>query len=185
MYPAGTYAVGPNAGLYHSLWQSYADHTSGTGNYLILNGFEDTAKIVWQSGALTLAAGTYTFSAWVANSCCNSGFSGTNYPPMLTFSGVVGDPVSQTVASPAGAWQQIFTTFTVGAGGATGNLTLMNAQGQGSGNDFGVDDIVLATGTAPGTIGDVPEAATWAMMVMGFGAIGAASRRRRTSLTFA
>jgi len=31
----------------------------------------------------------------------------------------------------------------------------------------------------------VPEAASWAMMVAGFGLMGAALRKRRTSITFA
>jgi len=48
--------------------------------------------------------------------------------------------------------------------------------------DFVIDRVFLAS-TADVT--GVPEAGTWAMMVVGFGAIGAASRRRRTSLTFA
>ena len=180
-YPAGTYAVGPDASFYHNLWQSYKDHTTGSGDYLIVNGDDNIASRVWQSDAITLAEGTYTFSAWVANSCCNSGFTGTNFPPQLSFSGIVGAPVTRTVASAAGVWQEVFTTFTVGAGGATGNLTLKNADGQGSGNDFGIDDIVLSAG-GPAA---VPEIGTWAMMMAGFGAIGAASRRRRTSLTFA
>jgi hypothetical protein len=33
--------------------------------------------------------------------------------------------------------------------------------------------------------GAVPETATWAMMIVGFGAVGASLRRRRTSVTFA
>jgi len=45
---------------------------------------------------------------------------------------------------------------------------------------FEVDNLAISANVV-----GVPEAATWAMMVLGFGAIGAASRRRRTSLTFA
>ena len=45
---------------------------------------------------------------------------------------------------------------------------------------FEVDNLSISS-----SVVGVPEAATWAMMVIGFGAIGAASRRRRTSLTFA
>ncbi len=38
----------------------------------------------------------------------------------------------------------------------------------------------------PAPVGSVPEAATWAMMLVGFGAMGAAMRRRpRTSISFA
>jgi len=182
-YPAGVYAIGTDAFLYHNLWVSYGDHTTGHGNYMIVNGYNDTSQIVWQSQSIALAEGDYTFSAWVANSCCNANFGGTNAPPELSFSGIVGDPVSETISTEvAGQWIQLFTTFHVGSGGATGNLTLKNAQGNTSGNDFGLDDIILAEGT---TAGSVPEAATWAMMLLGFGAIGAISRRGRTSLAFA
>ena len=43
---------------------------------------------------------------------------------------------------------------------------------------------VLATGTADGVppSGGVPEAATWAMMIAGFGMVGATMRRRRTAI---
>jgi hypothetical protein len=41
------------------------------------------------------------------------------------------------------------------------------------------------SGTMTFSAAAVPEAATWAMMLGGFGMIGAAMRRRRTSLSFA
>lgn len=41
---------------------------------------------------------------------------------------------------------------------------------------------ILVTGTANGETGAVPEPATWAMMLFGFGAIGFATRRRRNLL---
>jgi len=42
------------------------------------------------------------------------------------------------------------------------------------------------TGTATFTAGPVPEPATWGMVVLGFGAMGAAMRRRqRASVSFA
>jgi hypothetical protein len=46
---------------------------------------------------------------------------------------------------------------------------------------FEVDNLSIS----PNLASAAPEAGTWAMMLAGFGAIGAASRRRRTSLTFA
>ncbi len=36
-----------------------------------------------------------------------------------------------------------------------------------------------------GKVGAVPEPATWGMMILGFGAMGAAMRRRRTTVSFA
>lgn len=41
------------------------------------------------------------------------------------------------------------------------------------------------SGTATFSAGAVPEAASWTMMVAGFGVMGAMMRRRRTKLTFA
>jgi hypothetical protein len=45
--------------------------------------------------------------------------------------------------------------------------------------------IVDATFNLAPAAGGVPEAATWAMMLGGFGAVGAAMRRRRPHVTFA
>ncbi|MDZ7588255.1 MAG: PEPxxWA-CTERM sorting domain-containing protein [Parasphingorhabdus sp.] len=43
-----------------------------------------------------------------------------------------------------------------------------------------IDPIPYNAGYVPLGAGAVPEPATWAMMIFGFGAIGAAARKRRT-----
>ena len=56
-------------------------------------------------------------------------------------------------------------------------------------NTIEVKGFVKKSGSYSGTVtfqaSDVPEAATWGMMLAGFGMIGAAMRRRRTSVRFA
>jgi hypothetical protein len=80
------------------------------------------------------------------------------------------------------------TTWTLASGAhtfvadQTGTFTFAFSANGFPAKDFVIDRVFLAS-TADVT--GVPEAGTWAMMVVGFGAIGAASRRRRTSLTFA
>lgn len=44
-------------------------------------------------------------------------------------------------------------------------------------------DTFAATPAGGGTFGSVPEPASWAMLIAGFGMVGAASRRRRTVVT--
>jgi hypothetical protein len=44
---------------------------------------------------------------------------------------------------------------------------------------------ILGVDTATGPGGTVPEPATWAMMIMGVGAVGGALRRRSTKVAFA
>lgn len=53
----------------------------------------------------------------------------------------------------------------------------------GGDNNVGYDDITLGSAKAGG--GAVPEPATWALMISGFGLAGVALRRRRSVATFA
>jgi len=44
---------------------------------------------------------------------------------------------------------------------------------------FKLDTLKVQTNTNMGILGPIPEPATWAMMIVGFGAIGSAARRRK------
>ena len=87
-------------------------------------------------------------------------FIGTNYDETLDGGAFTGGYVGQS-------WnwgRRINFDF----GGATVNQVILSS----SGNSFELDNLA-------GSIGAVPEPATWAMMIMGFGAVGAMIRRRR------
>jgi hypothetical protein len=75
--------------------------------------------------------------------------------------------------SPAAAGWTARTTGTFTALGSSGTLTFA-APLQGYDNDAGIDDITL-NGAAPG----VPEPTAWALMLIGLGGLGAATRARR------
>ena len=78
--------------------------------------------------------------------------------------------------------------FSTNAGTRTSsfNLTFNLAAGQSiyfavnNAGNFQYDSTGLS-----GTIAAVPESATWGMMILGFGVMGAAMRRRRTTVAFA
>ena len=87
-------------------------------------------------------------------------FIGTNYDHTLSGGAFTGGYVGQS-------WnwgRRINFDF----GGATVNQVILSS----SGNSFELDNLA-------GSMGAVPEPATWAMMIMGFGAVGALIRRRR------
>lgn len=77
--------------------------------------------------------------------------------------------------------------------GTAGNLSIANGQrfgfrwvdvdSSGSDHGLGVDNFALRTTLAP-VAGAVPEPSTWALLILGFGAVGA-SLRRRQALAFA
>ena len=190
LWGEGTYSVGANSADYHGLWANVGNHTPGGNNYMIVNGAPNIGTVVWQSNALTLSAGTYNFAAYVTDICCNAFFNGFNALPVLTFTATTDNNVpmvftldSRTVQVDApGTWYELSATFTLNSA-ASGFVSLANSEGALSGNDFGLDDISLTheIGGDQALSPSVPEPATWAMMVGGFGLVGGAMRRRQRS----
>lgn len=79
-----------------------------------------------------------------------------------------------------GAWQNF--TFDFVADAATGLLAFNNTRG-GFWTGMYLDNVSVIDMTQPGPIGGaVPEPATWALMIGGFGMAGAAVRRRRRTI---
>jgi hypothetical protein len=146
----------------------------GTGTHgLYLSSDTGTQTI---SQTISLAAGNYTF-----------GFdfylpqNGVNNPNGATFTAYVGtQEIGSFNAATYGA-QQWYTFTGSSTLAAAGDFTFSFTANGDAAKDFVIDNVFLApTDEQSG----VPEAGTWAMMVLGFGTIGAATRRRRTSLTF-
>ena len=179
---AGEYNVAPNGFPWNPNFASIADHTTGSGNYMIVNGSGDTSAVVWANKApVTLAAGTYDFQFFLTEVCCNTGFNAgpgagvDPSPPTLKIQ--IGDtvisPTDVTISGSDHSWMQVDETFTVGAT-ASATFMIFDTNTQPNGNDFGLDDISVS--------GGVPEPASWALMLLGFGGLGAALRSRRRGL---
>jgi hypothetical protein len=81
------------------------------------------------------------------------------------------DSVSHNTGSGSNLnWQSYSSVFQ--ATSSTSTLSFVNTAGGANGGLF-IDNISVAA---------VPEPATWAMMLLGFGLIGAGMRRRKTNL---
>jgi hypothetical protein len=164
--PPAVYDVTTNPHNCHPLFSSFGDHTSGSGNMMVVNGAEQAGVSVWGESVAVLANTTYFFSVWIA----------TDYPlspAELDFSinGVALGPTFTASATP-GQWQQFFQSWFSGAN-TTATLGLVNQNTAFSGNDFALDDIVLDT-TRP-----VPEPATLLLLGSVLAALGVARRRRQ------
>lgn len=69
-------------------------------------------------------------------------------------------------------WESIDEVFFVSSGGVDANF-----DDPGEGTHFAIDNLTLTTAAVP-----VPEPATWALMILGFGLAGAGLRARRGCL---
>jgi PEP-CTERM motif len=177
----GQYTVRSNPFPWNSAFLSRVDHTTGTGLMYVGNGAPNLGDIVWQSSTIAITANTnYFFEAFAMNVCCSFVLPG-NSDPNFTFrislnGGPVTDLATLTIpANQAGNWFGLSTNFNSGAATSV-QLSLINANNVRQGNDFAVDDISLSTRSI---VNGVPEPASWAMLTLGFGAVGGLMRRRR------
>ncbi|WP_254620996.1 PEPxxWA-CTERM sorting domain-containing protein [Sphingomonas sp. CL5.1] len=107
-------------------------------------------------------------------------FAGTTYTMANAISPVFWTFAQGISANFAGAQLNIFFSSPLTATGATLNQTSSETQTL-AGSRWLTDGSVSAVAGG----GSVPEPATWAMMIAGFGVVGAAMRRRKVRVRFA
>jgi PEP-CTERM motif len=175
----GQYSVFTNGFPWNPNFTNLGDANTGHGNYMIVNGAGNTSDVVWEnSTALDLAPGNYQFHFALADVCCNTGFNNGVDPSPPTLKIQIGDSVispTDVTISGSGVWKQVTEDFTVSAPGASAVFMIYDTNPVANGNDFGLDDIHVTGGAAP-------EPASWALMLLGFGGLGAALRSRRRGL---
>ena len=141
----GTYAVAPDARTLHFAFNG-KDHTTGTGNFMIVNGMPSSAKpIIWADSNIAVQPNTtYYFSAW--------GLSLQNVNnAVLQFS--VNGFQTGSIAYLTNGWPALSGPFVWvrffgqwNSGPATvANISIVNLNPSSPGNDFGLDDISFGT----------------------------------------
>ncbi|HLP21873.1 MAG TPA: gliding motility-associated C-terminal domain-containing protein, partial [Chitinophagales bacterium] len=132
--PAGTYYVGPNANTYHSGFSACPDHTTGTGNSMIVNGAGTPNTSVWCQTINVAPNTNYAFGCWAESVAAGS-------PAVLQFSinnTLLGSPFN--VPAAVCQWQQFYSLWNSGVN-TTANICIVNQNTTSGGNDFAIDDI--------------------------------------------
>ena len=137
---AGSYTVGTDNRAYNANFPtSFGDHTTGTGNYMIVNA-ATTAITVWEQTVTGLTANrTYQFSFWLLNT-----FPVSKARLQVSANGVDVGPVFSN-PNDGGNWQ-LNTVAVNPAAGTQLVIRLRDLNLDGNGNDFGLDDLSM---TAP------------------------------------
>lgn len=134
----GQYAISTNASLTHVNFSPCTDHTTGTGNFMIVNGSAVANQSVWCQTVAVVPATDYIFSAWFTSVHSSN-------PAILNFSinnTSIGSNVN--VSSTTCLWQNFFQTWTSGPTQISANICIKNQNVNPSGNDFAIDDIYFA-----------------------------------------
>ncbi|NTW32500.1 MAG: PKD domain-containing protein, partial [Bacteroidetes bacterium] len=132
--PEGTYYIGSNPNNYHPAFSPCPDHTSGSGNMMIVNGSGTPNTNVWCQSVQVAPNIDYNFSTYATS--VNPGS-----PAILQFSvnsQLLGAPF--TLSNTPCAWNQFFALWNSGSNN-TANICIVNQNTTLGGNDFALDDI--------------------------------------------
>lgn len=130
----GTFAVTTNPASVHTNFASFGDHTTGTGQMMVVNGAATANVSVWCQTITVQPNTTYDFSAWSATCVISN-------PAVLQFAinGVLlGAP--HNLPGVTGVWTQFHATWFSGTN-TSATICITNQNTMPSGNDFAIDDI--------------------------------------------
>lgn len=130
-----TYGIGPNPVFFHPSFATYQDHTTGTGNCMVINGTDIPNTQVWCQTINSINPNTdYLFSTWVSSMWYTS-------PAKLQFF-INGDSIGNVFNAPStvNVWIQFFANWNSGTNTSV-TICILNQNTELNGNDFGLDDI--------------------------------------------
>lgn len=134
----GEYMVSTSPSLTHNDFLNCGDHTTGTGNMLIVNGSSVPNSNVWCQTINNITPNTdYAFSCWAMNVLNSTNISNLQF----FINGVQIGSVFNT-SSTGCVWQQFTDIWNSGAA-TTATLCITNQNTSVGGNDFAIDDIVF------------------------------------------
>jgi len=133
LLPEGTYNVGPDPSAFHPGFSPCGDHTSGSGNQLIVNGSVNTSNNIWCQTVTLIPGKMYLFSVSAQS------VVGAN-PPLISIS-FNGVDVGQIAANSVCNWVTFEYCFTASAANVA--ICLRELTGNAGGNDFTIDDITM------------------------------------------
>jgi hypothetical protein len=138
----GAYWVGKNAlqapGAYKD-WYNGGDHTTGTGNMLVVNGANSATTPVWEEVVPVTPNTAYTFSYWGAG-VDHSSNSLPHLQLKINGSSVGSNNIPKNSPDNGGKWENF--TFTWNSGSSTSaDLALFDLNTETNWNDFALDDI--------------------------------------------
>ncbi len=166
---AGEYSVRTDGSTWNGAFSSFGDHTSGTGNMMVVNGSGVVGASVWGQTGIAVTPNTdYYFSAWITSVFPAS-------PATLQFS-LNGSPLGSVIQASPGTpdWTQFYATWNSGANTSI-DLGIVNLNTAFGGNDFALDDLEFST-TAP--VSAAPEPGSLALLGLLAPALGFLRRRR-------
>ena len=135
----GVYTVRNDIPPWHYQFSDCKDHTTGSTNMMIVNGYSYTSnKRVWEQNIKLEKGKNYEFSIWCLHVC----YANLSKAKLRFFINKIPIGPDFQLKVTNCAWQNYRTTFYSNSD-SNSVLTIIDANLEGSGNDFAIDDISL------------------------------------------
>ena len=159
----GYYTIDINPHNHIGVWADMTDHTTGSGLMLIATpeAWATPEKRVWFQDVDVVEGTEYVFEGWTAHITSSN-------PAKLSFK-IDGSSIGSLDLQPynSGQWNSFSFSWTADLTGSV-NLSIVDLQATGIGNDFALDDLSFQPVPIPGAV--------W---LLGSGLIGFAGFRKR------
>jgi len=134
----GNYLISDTPQNYFNLFSDCGDHTSGSGNMMIVDGADILNQNIWCQTIPISINTDYYFSLWAT-------MVGGTSPPFLFFT-ANGNSIGDTTSIPLDncLWTEITTIWNSGAETAV-EFCILNNNTSPFGNDFAIDDVFVST----------------------------------------
>lgn len=133
----GRYWVGNNPNTVHYAFSSCGDHTSGSGNMMVVNGSTSNNAVIWSQTVNVTKNTDYAFSTWIT-SVTSSNVAELKFDINGT---QIGNLISPS--SACCTWSQFYVVWNSG-NNTTATISIVNKNTLANGNDYALDDISFA-----------------------------------------
>jgi hypothetical protein len=138
LWDAATYTVAANPNSVHSNFSSCSDHTTGgttpVGQQMIINGASAANISIWGQNVPVTPNTIYQFTYWVQS------VTGSNPSQLQLYVNNASAGPTYTADASTCSWKKFVYNWNSGSA-TTANLSLVNQNTNGDGNDFALDDI--------------------------------------------
>jgi hypothetical protein len=130
----GQYWVGSNPSQINAGFTSCGDHTTGSGNMLVVNGGASTSSTIWCQTYTVTPNSSYLFEVWVAS------LTSASPANLMLFVNNVSYGAGFFASGTSCNWEKYCTLWESGTNTSV-TLCLVDLNTAGTGNDFALDDI--------------------------------------------
>ena len=163
-----TYDVDTDPKVWFGNFASYGDHTTGTGNMMMVNGSQTVEDVVWSQTVAVQASTDYDFGGWIS-----AMFPGASALALQIAAATIGTITGPSISS---IWQEF--GFGWNSGGSTSAvISLLQASNGFGGNDYALDDLSFVGPDAPPPAAVIPLPAAGWRLLASLGGLAAARRR--------